>query len=111
MDIGGAFNRSVWGALYDESRRNKMLAEPTPEVSKSLKTDDWTEMRLICRGPRIQIFVNGTQTIDYVETDDTIPQDGVIGLQIHSGPPSEALYRNIRLLTLTSEPTPAPASK
>jgi Domain of Unknown Function (DUF1080) len=106
MDIGRAWDRSVWGAIYDESRRNKMLAEPTPEVNKSITIEGWTKMRLICQGPRIQVFVNDVQTVDYTETDDSIPRVGVIGLQIHSGPPTEAWYRNIRILSL-SEPAPA----
>ncbi len=101
MDVGRAWDRSVWGAIYDESRRNKMLAEPASEVSEKLNTEGWTEMRLVCQGPRIQIFVGGVQTVDYTETDDSIPRVGVIALQIHSGPPTEAWYRNIRILTLT----------
>ncbi len=109
MDVGGAWDRSVWGAIYDESRRKKMLAEPTAEVSRTLKTDDWTEMRLVCQGPRIQIFVGGIQTVDYTETDDSIPRAGVIGLQIHSGPPTEAWYRNIRILSM-SQPDPDAAN-
>ena len=35
-DIGNAWNRPVWGALYDESRRNKMLAEPGADLGKKL---------------------------------------------------------------------------
>ena len=53
-----------------------------------------------CEGPRIQIWVNGLQTVDYTETDDKIARQGIIGLQIHSGPPAEASYRNIRLKKL-----------
>lgn len=100
-DIGVAWNRPIWGALYDESRRRKMLAEPDAELLKKIvKEDDWNQMRVICRGPHIQIFVNGEKTVDYTETDDSIPMFGIIGLQIHSGPPTEAWYRNIRVRQL-----------
>ena len=59
-DAGAAWDRPVWGALYDESRRRKMLAEPDPDLAKRLvKTDQWNEIRVICRGPKIQIFLNG----------------------------------------------------
>ncbi|MFN9914398.1 MAG: DUF1080 domain-containing protein, partial [Pirellulaceae bacterium] len=34
-DVGVAFQRSVWGALYDESRRKKMLAEGPAEKVKA----------------------------------------------------------------------------
>ena len=100
-DIGTAWDRPVWGALYDESRRSKMLAEPGAELGKKLvKPGQWNAMRVICKGPRVQIFVNGERTVDYTEMDDAIPQHGKIGLQIHSGKPTEAWYRNIRIRQL-----------
>lgn len=100
-DMGRAWDRPVWGALYDESRRNKMLAEPDAEKIKSLvRPDDWNEFRIRCQGNRIQIYLNGEQTVDYTETDPSVPVIGVIGLQIHSGPPTEAHYRKIRIRSL-----------
>ncbi len=100
-DIGIAWDRPIWGALYDESRRRKMLAEPAPEVAKDLvKEGQWNSMRVLCQGSSIQIFVNGKQTVDYTESDQNIPAFGIIGLQIHSGKPTEAWYRNIRVLQL-----------
>ena len=97
-DAGRAFGRSVWGALYDESRRKKMLAEGDPALTKTLtKLDDWNSLRVVCRGKRVQIFLNGQQTVDYLEQDGDIPGYGLIGLQIHSGPASEAWYRNLRV--------------
>jgi hypothetical protein len=104
-DAGAAWDRPVWGALYDESRRRKMLAEGDKElVTELVKPDDWNEMRVVCKGNQIQIYLNGRQTVDYTETDDSIPGYGVIGLQIHSGPPSEAWYRNIRVRQFRSTP-------
>ena len=92
--------RSVWGALYDESRRRKFLAEPDAAISADLvKKDDWNAMRVICDGPRIRVFVNGKQTVDYTETDPSMERVGVIGLQVHGGKPLEAWYRNIRILS------------
>ncbi len=97
-DVGNAFKRSVWGALYDESRRKKMLAEgPAESVAKWTKEGDWNELFVIANDANIKIFLNGNQTIDYVEADPMIAKTGIIGLQIHSGPPTEALYRNIRI--------------
>jgi hypothetical protein len=85
-----------WGCLYDESRRNKVLARSNiDEVNKVLKRGDWNEYVIRCEGKRIVLAINGVQTIDYTEPDETIPQFGVIAVQIHSGPPSEAWYRDI----------------
>jgi hypothetical protein len=90
-----------WGALYDESRRNKVLAAPKKEViAKVLKRDDWNDYRIRCEGKRIQLWINGQQTVDYTEPDEKIPQHGKIALQIHGGPPSEAWYKDIVITEL-----------
>lgn len=100
-DIGNAWDRSVWGALYDESRRRKMLAEPDAELGKQIvRQGNWNRMKVRCEGKQIRIYVNGTLTVDYTEKDPDIENSGVIGLQIHSGPPSEAWYRNLTILPL-----------
>ncbi len=90
-----------WGSLYDESRRNKVLLAADPNLIKRiLKHDDWNDYTIRCQGPRIQLWINGDQTADYTEPDAAIEQQGLIGLQIHGGPPSEAWYRNIRVKKL-----------
>lgn len=90
-----------WGSLYDESRRKKVLVQADAKViEKILKRDDWNEYRIRCEGKRIQLWINGTATIDYTEQEENIPQSGVIALQIHGGPPSEAWYKDIELTPL-----------
>lgn len=89
---------SWWGCLYDESRRNKVLAKSdTAAVNKVLKRGDWNQYVIRCEGRRIQLFLNDLKTVDYTEADETIPLAGVIAVQIHGGPPSEAWYRNITI--------------
>jgi hypothetical protein len=88
-----------WGSLYDESRRNKILVPADLKaVGKVLRPDDWNDYRILAVGKRIQLWINGLQTVDYTEPDDAIPQSGVIGLQIHGGPPSEAWYKDITIV-------------
>ncbi len=90
-----------WGCLYDESRRRKILAGPEPEDrGKVVKKGDWNDYRILCEGRRIRLWINGQPTVDYTEPDEAIPQKGLIGLQIHGGPPSEAWYRNVRVKEL-----------
>lgn len=90
-----------WGSLYDESRRNKILARaPATELAKVLKKDDWNDYRIRCQGKRIQLWINDLQTVDYTEADDKIETSGLIGVQIHGGPPSEAWYKDIELRKL-----------
>ncbi len=90
-----------WGALYDESRRNTVLAKPNPDsVKKALKPNDWNRYEIRCEGKRIRTWINGKAMIDYTESDDKIEQTGIIGLQIHGGPPSEAWYKDITIQPL-----------
>lgn len=88
-----------WGKLYDESRRNKILAGED-KLGERLKSEDWNEYVIRAEGNRIQLWVNGVQTVDYTEKDENIATKGVIALQIHGGPPGEASYRKIRIKEL-----------
>ena len=100
-DVGGVGETSVWGALYDESRRQRMLATPDADLlARIVRPDDWNDYTIRCVGPKIEIFINGEQTVDYTETEPGIDTSGVIAVQIHSGPPSEAWYRNLRIKLL-----------
>lgn len=94
-DIG---DPKYWGALYDESRRKKMLAEPDmAKIEPVLKRNDWNDCRIVCQGPRIQIFLNGVPTIDYTEADKTIPLTGKIALQIHGGANTVVSFKDIKV--------------
>ncbi len=87
-----------WGSLYDESRRKRMLAKANAdELAKVLKRDDWNEYVIRCEGKHIQLWINGYQTVDYTEPEEGIEESGIIGLQIHGGPPSEAWYKDVEL--------------
>ena len=91
-----------WGALYDESRRKKILAAPDAATLEGLvKAADWNDYVIRAEGKRVQLVLNGVRTVDYTEEDPTVDSRGVICVQIHSGPPSEAWYKDIALLDLT----------
>jgi len=93
-DIGQGY----WGALYDESRRNKVLAGPDKKITdKLVKYDDWNDYVIRAEGPRIRLWLNGTLTVDYAEKDDKIDRAGIIGLQIHGGAKAKVYYKNITI--------------
>jgi hypothetical protein len=90
-----------WGCLYDESRRGKLTVLPSAEeVAKFLKPDAWNRYVIRCEKDRVQLWINGHKTADYTEKDPAIPRRGIIGLQIHGGPPSEAWYKDILIESL-----------
>jgi hypothetical protein len=103
-DIGGSKEKNYWGSLYDESRRRKILAQADlATVNKIIRPNDWNEYVIRAEGPRIRLTLNGVQTVDYTETEAGIDRAGIIAVQIHGGPPSEAWYKDIVIEELPSE--------
>jgi hypothetical protein len=87
-----------WGALYDESRRARLLAEPdSSTIARALDRDGWNAYRIHAEGGRIRLFINDSPTIAYTEPEPGIEQRGTICLQIHGGPPGEAWFRDIQI--------------
>jgi len=96
-DMGDGY----WGCLYDESRRNKVLAKPAQsDVEKALKKNDWNHYLIYCEGRRIRASINDVLMFDYTEPDSSIEQYGVIGLQIHGGGKAVASYKEIKIKLL-----------
>jgi hypothetical protein len=96
-DLGDKY----WASLYDESRRNKTLVQPPAAlVAKLLKPNDWNDYEIRAEGPRVRLFLNGEQTVDYTEADPAIPLTGLIGLQIHGGGKAEVHYKDLMIQEL-----------
>jgi hypothetical protein len=72
------------------------LAEGEPRVvASALKSDQWNELMVRAFDNHIQIWLNGALTVEFTETDSSMAKRGIIALQIHSGPPTEAWYRMV----------------
>jgi hypothetical protein len=96
--------QNYWGSLYDESRRKKTLKSPdAAQIKGVVRVGDWNDYVIRAEGTRIRLWLNGVQTVDYTEEDPSIDTTGVIAVQIHAGPPSEAWYKDITLLDLTNK--------
>ncbi len=61
------------------------------------RLDKWHEYHLVCRGPLLRLYVNGTLIAQCTDHD---PQQyealGVLAMQLHTGPPQKAQFRNLR---------------
>lgn len=96
-DIGHEY----WGGLYDESRRNVVLALPDQKtVMSHVKLNDWNDYEVRAEGQRIRLTLNGHLTVDYTEKDTALPQRGLIGLQIHGGGKALVRFRDINIQEL-----------
>lgn len=66
-----------------------------------MKSNDWNTCHIIAKGNRLQHFINGVLISD-VTDNDTVNRKmkGMLGVQVHVGPPMKVEYRNIRLKEL-----------
>lgn len=85
------------GSVYDVVAASQHVTRPAGE---------WNTMRIVCRGPHIEVALNGVEVVNadldkYPDKDAEHPglkrKRGYIGLQNHS---SIVQYRNIRLKEL-----------
>ncbi|GAB2769185.1 DUF1080 domain-containing protein [Rhabdobacter roseus] len=63
-----------------------------------IKSEDWNEFHLVIKGNRLQHYVNGVLMSD-VTDDDAVngKRKGLLGVQVHVGPPMKVQYRNLRI--------------
>lgn len=103
----------AWTAgLYDEARRGWLVPkkddkQTSPEMKafteqgqKITKWDDWNEIRVVCEGKHIQIWLNGEKRVDYIDDAPQFTPEGFFALQVHSGKACHVRWRNLRLKTL-----------
>ena len=69
-----------------------------PGELASYITDDWNSVHLIVRGNTLTHRINGRlMSVVYDDDVSNLPADGLIGMQVHVGPPMKVEYRNIQL--------------
>jgi putative membrane-bound dehydrogenase-like protein len=79
---------SWYGAIYDESRRNKLMASSDMKALRPvIKKDGWNDYVIRADGSRVTTWINGVMGVDYYEPDLSIPNFnwGKLGIQVHGG--------------------------
>ena len=89
-DIG----TNVWGRLYHEHDR-KML-DWRSRGEKAVKPNDWNRYEILAVGDRIWTSLNG-QLATAIK-DPQGEREGLIALQVHSGPSQTVQYRPVSLI-------------
>ena len=95
--------RSFSGAIYDEARRGRFLADlkDNEAARKAFKQGEWNKFRIECRGNNIKTWINDVPAVDL--TDD-VTAKGVIALQVHGvgkrEEPMEVRWRNLKIKEL-----------
>lgn len=83
-------NRTVTGSLGSSD-----------SLQAKIKSEDWNTCHLIITGNRLQHFINDILMSDVTDKDIVNSKsEGLLGVQVHVGPPMKVEYRNIRLKQL-----------
>jgi hypothetical protein len=74
-----------------------MIANPD-SLKSFIKNGDWNEIKIVAKGNRLTHFINGKLMSDVTDNDtDLRKMDGLIGFQVHAGPPMKVEYRNVKI--------------
>jgi len=89
-DDNGKLEKEVVGKLSDSKT-----------IQQNIKTNGWNEYVIIAKGNHLQHFINGMQTIDVVdEQESKAAKEGILAFQIHAGPPMKVQFKNVRIKQL-----------
>ncbi len=67
-------------------------------LQSHIKKEDWNEYHLVVKGNRLQHYINGILMSDVTDNDtENRKFSGLLGVQVHVGPPMKIEYRNFRI--------------
>jgi putative heme-binding domain-containing protein len=90
-DIGPGW----WGKLYEEHGRGLLESQGAEAV---VRKGEWNQYRIVAVGSRVRAWLNGQLCFD--RDDPAAARHGVVGLQLHSGGPTEVRFRHLALRLL-----------
>jgi hypothetical protein len=71
------------------------------DIQAAIKTDGWNDYVVIAKGNHLQHWINGHQTVDVIdEQDSKSASSGILAFQVHAGPPMKIQFKNIRIKKL-----------
>lgn len=71
------------------------------ELLKSINYDGWNELHIIVKGNKLQHYLNGKLMSEVVDNDEANRKmSGMIGVQVHVGPPMKIEYKDFRIKIL-----------
>jgi hypothetical protein len=101
--FGGVLAKRGQVNLLNDKRQSKLLdnlGDPSA-LAKHIKKDGWNHYRIVAQGHTLIQQINGHVMSVVIDKDsDKRRSKGLIGFQLHQGPPMKIQFRNIRLKRL-----------
>ena len=103
VSVNPAENSSA--GLRDNVKNNAWLSRTVTgslgtadELKAKINSEDWNTCRIVAKGNRLQHYINGILMSDVTDNDKVNAKaGGLLGVQVHVGPPMKVEYRNIML--------------
>jgi hypothetical protein len=95
IGISGSLKRDLTASPYIPKKGYPVEAK----VKDILKLKDWNTMKVRVIGRQYTVWLNGMEVMSYT-SDEKMPLEGPIGLQLHPGNEMSISYKNIRLAEL-----------
>ncbi|NOT30541.1 MAG: DUF1080 domain-containing protein, partial [Planctomycetes bacterium] len=74
------------------------------ELARAVRVGEWNELRIRAVGERCELWINGVRTCELLDQSPKLAsRSGCLALQLHSGPPMEVRFRDLRLVHLGGE--------
>jgi putative heme-binding domain-containing protein len=95
------------GIIAQRGQRVEVGPDGTPKVvgevgdKTELKEWEWNTLKVVAVGNRLLHQINGVTTVDITDSHPEALAKGVIGLQLHAGPPMRVEYKNIQFRKLS----------
>jgi hypothetical protein len=71
------------------------------ELLKSINYEGWNELHIIAKGNKLQHYLNGKLMCEVTDNDvQNRKSDGLIGVQVHVGPPMKIEYKDFMIKIL-----------
>ncbi|CAN5360461.1 DUF1080 domain-containing protein [soil metagenome] len=92
--LSGSIKENVKNNVWTGAEVTESLGDKDSLATKI--NDGWNEMHIIAKGNHLQHFVNGILMVDITDNDTVNRKlSGLLGVQVHRGPPMKAEFRNI----------------
>ena len=88
------------GARSTYDAEGKRTVEPIEEAKGKpwFQLEEWHEYDLLCVGHKLTLKVDGKLVAEVTDDDPKqFDPSGILGLQLHSGPPTVAQFKDIRV--------------
>jgi hypothetical protein len=73
----------------------------TKDIQSSIKVNGWNDYVIIAKGNHLQQWINGKQTIDVTdEQESKAAKSGILAFQIHAGPSMKVQFKDVRIKSL-----------